>query len=136
MANMSGKSRFPIDAALILRNSGSASLTADTALATQSLVSKGAYWQNPADAKDGVIYLVGKVEAAVDALSIDIYTVEDGGANAKLQASFPVVAGDHFEFPLDEMALLKRHPTASGWYANINLTTSASVFAYLAPDWD
>lgn len=135
MSNFSGKSRFPIDAALILRDAGSASLVADTALAVTKLVSNGAYWQDPADVQDGDVYVVGHVEAAVGALVIEIYTAEDAAkTNAKLQMSVPVVANEWFEIPTDQISMKRKHPAATHWYVNVNLTTSASVFVYLAPD--
>lgn len=138
MANMTGKSRFPLDTALILRDTAAAPVTADLALAPWPLVSKGAYWQNPADVHDGTIYVVGTAGINVGAtLSLDIYTAEDAaGTNSQLYASYPQANGSVFEIPLDEISMLKTHAAATYFYVEVNVggtSPSASVFAYLAP---
>lgn len=137
MANMSGKHRFPIDAALIL-DPGTSPFTASKTLAAWPLVSKGAYWQSPADVHDGLIYLVGKVQALTGTLSVDIYTADDAvGTNAVKYASFPQVgAGSDFEIAIDQMSIQKAAAsTASYFYAVLNLggsSPTATVLAFLS----
>jgi hypothetical protein len=137
---MNGKSRFPIDAALILRDAGLAAVTVDTDLAVQKLAQVGAVWQNPPDVRDGTIYLVGHVESLSDTASLDFYTCEDAAkSNPKLQKSVPLAAGEWFAEPIDQFSWLANHALGSFWFATINVagtTHSAAVFAYLAPDYD
>ena len=143
MARMNGRSRFPIDAELILRNAGQAAITVDTDLAVQAFAQKGALWQNPADPRNGQLYLVGNVESLAGAgatLSVDLYVADDvAKTNPVLVASYPVVVGAWFELPIDEFSWLRQFPSKSHWFARLNITgsgASAGVFAYLAPCFD
>ena len=143
MARMNGRSRFPIDAALILHDAGLAALSASTTFALQKLAQTGAYWQNPPDARDGDLYVVGHVESVSGSptgVSIDIYVYDDASStNPVLADSHPVVNGEWFEIPVDQLSLLREHPTKTYWAPKLTITggTSPTVgaFVYLAPDW-
>lgn len=144
MARMNGRNRFPIDASLILNNSGLAALTAATTFAWTPLVSSGAYWQNPADARDGVVYVVGHVESVTGsptAISLDIVLADDAiGTNTITVESTPITNGEWFETSIDSLSLTREYPTKQYWAAKLNFsggtTPAVAAFVYMAPDWD
>lgn len=142
MARMNGRNRFPIDAALILRDAAQAALSTATTFAFRKLAQTGAVWQNPADARDGLLYVVGHIEAVTGSptsLSIDIVVADNSsGSNPVTAASFPVTNGEWFEALLDQMTLVREYPTKPYWAAKLNFaggtSPTVSAFVYLAPE--
>lgn len=140
MANMSGKSRFPIDAALILRDVTAGAVTADTDLTVWPLVSKGAVWQNPADVRDGEVAIIGKFGAFTGdtTLAVEIWLAHGlDKSSPKLYASFPVDTLGVVEIDFDEISALKRDAAATHFFVRLNIAGTtpsiASAFVYLAP---
>lgn len=140
MPNLSGKSRFPVDAALILRSETAGVINADTDLAVWPLVSKGAVWQNPADVRDGEVAVVGKFGAfsGDTTLAVEIWLAHGADKSSpKLYASFPVDTLGVVEIDFDEISALKRDAAATHWFVRLNVAGTApsiaSGFVYLAP---
>ena len=139
MARMNGKSRFPLDAALILRDQAQATLNADTDFAVQKLAQVGAVWQNPPDPRDGQLYVVGHVESLTGGTAtLDFYSCEDASkSNPKLQKSVPISAGEWFAEQVDQFSWLANHAAGTHWFVKLNVTgATVGIFAYIAPDYD
>lgn len=142
MARMNGRSRFPIDASLILRDAGQAALSAPTTFAYRKLAQTGAVWQNPPDARDGEVYVVGHVEAVTGSptsVTVDVLVADDAaGTNAVTVNTFKVAAGQWFDFPVDQMGLVQQYAGKNFWAVKVNFaggtSPTVSAFIYLAPE--
>jgi len=143
MGRMTGRSRFPVDASLIL-NAGTVALSAITTFTAWPLAQVGAVWQNPPDPRDGTVYVVGNVEAVTGSpttLQLEIWAYDNVAlANPVKVSDHPLSVNEWFEIPTDQFAILREYPTKTYWAAKLNIaggtSPTATIFAYLAPDYD
>jgi hypothetical protein len=130
--NMSGKGKYPYDAANVLRAEGLAALTAATDLAVVALSSTGARWQTLNDIRDDLIVVVANVTAITGTGGkLEVFSASDASkSNPTLAYTARVNGAGQVVLKFDPSVVVSDDTDATHWYVKFTPdSTSGATFS-------